>query len=269
MNFWQKGKVAIANALALDLTHAEVQYGRILERNVTDGVSWLEMGCGRHLVPYHSMPRETQGAMAGRARLLVGVDVDQAIREHPLLHARVFGLGERLPFASRTFDLVSADMVVEHLEAPLAVLREIRRVLKPAGRFVFHTPNYHNYLTFLASLTPDWLKDPIVLFLDNRESQDRFRTYYRLNTATTVRRLATAAGLEVEELHIVGSSGSLGKLWFIGWLECFVLKAQAAMFGGRFRDNLIGVLRRPPEDGSAEQAAAQGRPVSGEGKGAC
>lgn len=45
-----------------------------------------------------------------------------------------------LPFEDSSFDSVSLDNVLEHLTAPAALLAEIRRVLKPNGRFLVGVP---------------------------------------------------------------------------------------------------------------------------------
>jgi SAM-dependent methyltransferase len=51
---------------------------------------------------------------------------------------------EPLPYADNSFDLVTATEVVEHLECPRAVLREIYRLVKPRGICVLTTPNILN-----------------------------------------------------------------------------------------------------------------------------
>ncbi len=48
----------------------------------------------------------------------------------------VRGEGERLPFASGSFDAVLCALVIEHAEDVDAVLGEVARVLAPGGRFV-------------------------------------------------------------------------------------------------------------------------------------
>lgn len=47
------------------------------------------------------------------------------------------GLGERLPFEDASFDAVVATLVLCSADDPAAALRELRRVLRPGGRYVF------------------------------------------------------------------------------------------------------------------------------------
>lgn len=49
-----------------------------------------------------------------------------------------------LPFASRSFDLVTCTEVIEHLEHYRETIREMYRVLEPAGKLVISTPNILN-----------------------------------------------------------------------------------------------------------------------------
>jgi SAM-dependent methyltransferase len=52
-------------------------------------------------------------------------------------------LARPLPYSDGSFDLVIMSEVLEHLTTHLAVVREVGRVLKPGGHFVFTTPNVH------------------------------------------------------------------------------------------------------------------------------
>ena len=49
--------------------------------------------------------------------------------------------GGRLPFAERSFDLVTSFQVIEHLVDQTQFLEEIQRVIKPGGRVILTTPN--------------------------------------------------------------------------------------------------------------------------------
>lgn len=87
------------------------------------------------------------GAMAEQIRLrfpdvrLVGVDLRMsqlrsAARHHPGIRW-VNGDGSRLPFRDGAFDRVHCSWLLEHVRHPVAVLRDVRRVLRPGGTATF------------------------------------------------------------------------------------------------------------------------------------
>ena len=242
---WTKGKFAIAKALRLDLTHPQVLYGQTLQRNVHSGDRWLDVGCGYQILPAWAMPEEEQARLVSAAGSLTGVDVDKRIKDHPLLRYRVEALGGSLPFRDQSFDLVTANMVVEHVDDPKAFLADIYRVLRPQGHFLFHTPNYYFWLTFVSYFTPETLKKTVIWKLEHREPEDVFPTRYRMNTPWEISRLAKEVGFRVENLNMVGSNRIFDRLGPIGWIECFVHKGWGALLGGRLRSNIIGLLQRP------------------------
>lgn len=59
---------------------------------------------------------------------------------------------EKLPFSDKEFDVVISLEVIEHIWNTDNYLREISRVLKPAGRAVFTTPNYNHWRFRFLSL---------------------------------------------------------------------------------------------------------------------
>jgi|GEM_PF-208179 len=58
------------------------------------------------------------------------------------LHTNV-DLTQALALDSDSYDLVIATEVLEHLPAHTPLLKEISRILKPGGQFIFTTPNVH------------------------------------------------------------------------------------------------------------------------------
>lgn len=241
---WVSGRNALARAIHLDLDHPQVIYGRTLQRYVQPGIRWLDVGCGYQILPSWALSDHAQRALVKPVAMLAGIDVDERIKDHPLLTCRVAGLGGSLPFRDEVFDLVTANMVVEHVEHAESFLSDIHRVLRPGGRFLFHTPNYLFWMTFVASLTPDAIKKPIIWRLEQRRPEDVFPTHYTMNTPWRIERLAARAGFAVEELNMVGSNRIFERLGPIGWLECFVQKGMASFLGGRLNSNIICVLRR-------------------------
>jgi|GEM_PF-2419513 len=57
----------------------------------------------------------------------------------------VAGVGEAIPLASETVDLIVSLQVLEHVQNPLEVIKESFRVLKPGGYFYLA---YENYFSF-------------------------------------------------------------------------------------------------------------------------
>jgi ubiquinone/menaquinone biosynthesis C-methylase UbiE len=65
----------------------------------------------------------------------------------------ISGIGEKLPFNNNSFDFINMAEVIEHVESPLSVLKEVYRVLRPGGqaymsipnRFGIRDPHFHLY----------------------------------------------------------------------------------------------------------------------------
>jgi SAM-dependent methyltransferase len=57
------------------------------------------------------------------------------------------GVAEHLPFAGASFDLVTMDSVLEHVESPAQTIVEVSRVLKPGGTLFLSWPNKGSLLT--------------------------------------------------------------------------------------------------------------------------
>lgn len=78
--------------------------------------------------------------------LVVGIDKDiSAIKIAKMYRGQnvsfIQGDARKLPFRNDTFDAVICFEVIEHLDEPLKLLEEIRRVLKPGGLVICSTPN--------------------------------------------------------------------------------------------------------------------------------
>src|SRR3712207_3931822 len=125
------------------LRPTQYAYYETLLRVLRPDDEWLDLGCG-HQVFGGWMTREQAKAISS-CRRIYGIDLDwQGLRAHTGIANKIYGDLGRLPVRTSSVDVVTANMVIEHLSDPDAVLREIGRVLRPGGRFVFHTPNYNS-----------------------------------------------------------------------------------------------------------------------------
>ena len=64
----------------------------------------------------------------------------------------IVDLNKGLPYKNNMFDCVVAIEIIEHIENPYFLMREISRVLKPTGTLILSTPNIQHYLSRLRFL---------------------------------------------------------------------------------------------------------------------
>lgn len=117
--------------------------------------------------PVITNPRELQiDAPLGRWNLYIGgagsrVDGYVNVDLLALPGVDVVANAERLPFRGSTFQRVECDAVLEHVQCPNGVMREIERVLAPGGFAHIVTPfchPFHEYPRDFRRFTPDGLK---------------------------------------------------------------------------------------------------------------
>ena len=156
--------------------------------------SILDFGAGAGIVP--------QMNFRGVAGRVCGIDMDGRVVENPMLDEGRLTDGKSIPYPDGSFDLVFADNVLEHLEDPSDAFREIHRVLKTGGSFVFKTPNRWHYMPLIAKATP-FRFHRYVNRRRGRADSDTFPTRYRANSSSQLRRLAAATNFQVEILDFV------------------------------------------------------------------
>jgi 2-polyprenyl-3-methyl-5-hydroxy-6-metoxy-1,4-benzoquinol methylase len=165
---------------------------------------WLDAGCGWRLLAKDLEALEHE--LVGLARSVVGVDLDLPhLCKHEDISQRACASLDRLPFAQGSFDVVTCNMVAEHLPAPLTVFQELERVLAPGGVLLVHTPNTQNYLVFANIVAKKFLPRSAVLKLigDSRASEDVYPTYYRANSARVLRMLGESVDLYPEYIRFL------------------------------------------------------------------
>ncbi len=106
----------------------------------------LDLGCGDgHFA-----------SMAFEGPVLVGLDPQEELvreaQQRGVYRYPLVGSATSLPFPDNFFGAVVANCVVEHIPDIEAVLREVARVLRPGGRFLFGVPS-HRFADMLLGST--------------------------------------------------------------------------------------------------------------------
>ena len=172
-------------------------FDRRIASLVDDRSAVLDAGCGAHAPLLVNL--------IGKGTELIGVDLvkfDPALKEKGLvlLNSDL----ANMDLANGSIDLVISRSVLEHIPDVESVYREIHRILRPGGRFVFLIPNLWDYVSVVSYLVPNSLHRSIVSRLTGRPSEDTFPTYYRSNTSGSIKSLARKTGFEVGSVEYYG-----------------------------------------------------------------
>lgn len=241
---WTRCREGLAQVVVAGLRQSEYVYEETVIDYLDKSAYWLDAGCGRGILP--AWMRGHAVKLIERGGVLFGIDRDTAsVRDNAMVTRKLVGDLTGFPFRTGTFGLVTAHFVVEHLENPVPCLREVYRILKPGGVFVFHTTNLANCLIFLARLVPQGPKNAIVKLLEKREEKDVFPAHYRLNTPWLVMREAQNAGFSVRELKLTNTGPRFGKCGPLFLIELFITRILNCNVFRNFRSNIIAVLEKP------------------------
>jgi ubiquinone/menaquinone biosynthesis C-methylase UbiE len=235
---------SLERRLAPGLRYSQQAFAEVLESEIAERPVWLDLGCGHQI--FADWMQAQQAKVLSRTRRVVGVDLDLAsLRAHKVYPDKVLASGYQLPFAPESFELVSANMVVEHVAEPAQLLNELRRVLKPGGRFLFHTPNRDTWSIRIATWTPTWLKLKLIRLLENRLPDDVFPTFHRLNRRADIERFAQAAGFKVVRVDFINSSALTSALGPLAIPELLWLRRLGRPGHEKARSNIVAVLELP------------------------
>jgi ubiquinone/menaquinone biosynthesis C-methylase UbiE len=231
------------NRIVPQLVYSQDIYQQLLESTVTNESVWLDVGCGHQLLP--SWKQQDERCLVSKSARVVGIDYDYpSLVKHGTIAARVCGVADSLPFPDESFNVVTANMVVEHLDNPLVQFAEISRVLRRDGIFVFHTVNKWGYFALMRRMVPWFLVKPAARLLDGRDSTDVFEVQYKANTEKEIAKLASVASFDVEAIRIISSDAVFALVPPIAVMELIGIRLLMSSRLRKFRSNLIVVLRK-------------------------
>jgi len=237
----------LVSTLAPNTQFHQRRYGELLAEVIQTEDRWLDIGAGTQI--HNSFTNPTPMELRARVSSLVGVDLEaNHLSRNRELDGRVCATGYELPFATGSFTLVTANMVIEHLEKPLDFFLEVSRVLAPGGRFVFVTPNRMHPVVFTASVVlHPRIRLRLAKRLEGRAAEHIFPTWYRANTEGALQRVARAAGLSIERQEVFQSIPFIQRPLVLTAIECLMIRLLSLKPLRGLGSNLIGVHRKQPQ----------------------
>jgi 2-polyprenyl-3-methyl-5-hydroxy-6-metoxy-1,4-benzoquinol methylase len=223
--------------------HEQQFYVRTLSKVFQPGICWLDAGCGRTLIQkWIRNADEIEHSFIRDARMVVGADVDYpSLSESPIL--RIACDLSSLAFQSESFDLITCNMVVEHLAEPQRVFFEFFRILRPGGKVVILTPNLYHIANIVSRFSPLWFHKWVLEKLSERPDEDIFPTLYHCNTERALRNSLQEVGFSRPTVHLVPGRQRLldfGPLFYMEYVFY-----QFSLRFGQLREILCAIAQKP------------------------
>jgi ubiquinone/menaquinone biosynthesis C-methylase UbiE len=216
---------AVVDRFAPGSENEQYAYFREVRRHVRRGIKWLDAGCGHTLVPgWMKQASALEAELLSAPGLIVGTDLDLVSLHKPSTIQRCCCDIQKLAFRAESFDLITCNMVMEHVENPETAFREFHRVLKPGGTLIVHTPNVLNWGNFVAKITPRRFHDFVRKRASGSDPDDVFATLYRANTPQTLKLSLTGAGFETVDVQLLPGRPHMSGFGPLIYLECLMYR---------------------------------------------
>ncbi|MFA5891994.1 MAG: methyltransferase domain-containing protein [Actinomycetota bacterium] len=111
------------------MEHDEVV--RLVDARPGESILDAACGTGKYTIEFHNAGAAVMGVDFSDGMLAV------AARKHPALSFRYADLSLPLPFEAASFDKVNCAQALKHIADLRAVFRDVARVLRPGGAFIF------------------------------------------------------------------------------------------------------------------------------------
>jgi len=165
----------------------------LFNSSLRDGGLVLDLGCGDN--------SRLEAAKRVTHFRLIGLDcAHEALTNNSDADLKIVSDAAAVPIQQDTIDCITSRFVLEHLTNPDAVFKEVARILKPGGLFIVMTPNMFNPYVWAAKLIPNKYHSAILKAISGCADVENFPTYYRVNTATRLNKVAGRAGLVHQHL---------------------------------------------------------------------
>ena len=110
----------VQKKLVPGLTNSQYYYKSVLKAHVHERSQWLDLGCGHQLLPeWMPSSQQEQARMASCSDIIIGMDYDiTSLKKHKHIKYLVVGDMHNLPFKKHVFNIITANVVVEHVANP-------------------------------------------------------------------------------------------------------------------------------------------------------
>lgn len=119
-------------------------------QTIADDARVIEVGSGAHGLIFYF------GAKHGVGVDPLAVSYRGLFPRWQVCAATIAAVGEQLPFANESFDVVLCDNVVDHAESPKQIVAELVRILRPGGLLYFTVNVHHPVYSVAAGLHSGW-----------------------------------------------------------------------------------------------------------------
>jgi SAM-dependent methyltransferase len=169
-------------------------------------------------------------------------DLEPALFQFAGVKCRRADLTERLPYEDATFDGVVCVEVLEHIDGHERLFREVQRILKPGGVFLFTTPNVMSIKSRLSFLWTGFQHSFYPLESGQQSPQEWHISGYSGNR---YRFVLSLAGMELREITCDKlSRTSLAFAWLAPWIKLRSWLRYRRAAGAQLNNSLAALFGR-------------------------
>lgn len=162
-----------------------IEYYRQVKLQIEDQYKILDYGSGRGSWYYEdeNIERRQARTLKRKGNTVIGVDVDEAVLTNPTNDENYIINDIWIEKNLESFDVITADYVLEHVDDYEKFFFNINRLLKKDGYFFARTPHKYSYVAIGSRIIPNWLHSyTLNKAQPERKDIDVFRAYYKINT---------------------------------------------------------------------------------------
>jgi hypothetical protein len=226
------------------MAHSQYNYRDTLDRLVQSDTRWPDLGCDHTILPEwirDSVPFSEK--LLARCKLARGYDrVDD--RPHVTGLEKKVIQGDRLPFEDESFNLVTANMVVEQLWTPfLSYARSVGSSARAGCLSLI--PRISITLNISLRSYCRARSRALSLIMWTVANTTIFPAHYQINTRPAIKRLP---GFRIQTLEAITTGPKYGRIPVLNWFESGMI--CAANFPGLrdLRSDWIAVLQKLDHD---------------------